>query len=183
MMERNDLLQVVQDLVTDEVVVPVMSAIKGWTELPKHFFWCTAMGYGSSVALGLALAQPERKVILLDGDGSLLMNLGSLVTIASLQPKNLIHIVLENGLYELPGSIPVPGQGVFSLPAMARAAGLEEIREYDDVGAFESGLASMLREEGPFFAVAEVAPSAGEGLPKMTLVEMSRKLERALSPG
>ena len=182
-MERSQLLQVVQDLVTDEVVVPVMSAIKGWARIPEHFFWCTAMGYGSSVALGLALAQPERKVIVLDGDGSLLMNLGSLVTIAGLQPRNLIHIVLENGLYELPGSIPVPGRGAFSLPELARAAGLEKIREYDEVGAFERGLLSMLKEEGPFFAVAQVAPSAGEGLPKMTLVDMSRKLERALSPG
>ena len=182
MMERSQLLQVVQDLVTDEVVVPVMSAIKGWARIPEHFFWCTAMGYGSSVAVGLALAQPERKVIVLDGDGSLLMNLGSLVTIAGLQPRNLIHIVLENGLYELPGSIPVPGRGVFSLPEMARAAGLKKIREYDEIRAFERGLLSMLKEEGPFFAVAQVAPSAGDELPKMTLVDMSRKLERALSP-
>ena len=57
MMQRDDLLKVVQDTVTDQVVVPVMSAIKGWDEIPEYFFWCTAMGYGSSVALGLALAK------------------------------------------------------------------------------------------------------------------------------
>jgi thiamine pyrophosphate-dependent acetolactate synthase large subunit-like protein len=182
MMQRNDLLEVIQNTVTDEVVVPVMSAIKGWAQIPEHFFWCTAMGYGSSVALGLALAQPERKVILLDGDGSLLMNLGSLVTIAGQSPPNLVHIVLENGLYELPGSVPLPGRGRFSLTGVARAAGLEKIREFRELEDFEKGLTEMLRNDGPFFATAQVAPGSGEGLPKMTLVDMSRKLERALSP-
>ena len=180
MMQRNELLKVVQDCVTDEVVVPVMSAIKGWTKIPEHFFWCTAMGYGSSVALGLALAQPKRKVIVLDGDGSLLMNLGSLVTIAGQSPPNLVHIVLENGLYELPGSVPLPGRGLFSLTQMARAAGLKNIREYSEIEDFKEGLGEMLHEEGPFFATAQVSPGSGEGLPKMTLVDMSRKLERAL---
>ena len=183
MMQRNDLLKVVQDAVTDEVVVPVMSAIKGWAKIPEYFFWCTAMGYGSSVALGLALARPERKVIVLDGDGSLLMNLGSLVTIAGHAPPNLVHIVLENRLYELPGSVSLPGSGRFSLTEMARAAGLMKVREFQELGEFEKGLTEMLREEGPFFATAQVAPGSGEGLPKMTLVDMSRKLERALAQG
>lgn len=183
MMQRDDLLEAVQDSVTDEVVVPVMSAIKGWAKVPEYFFWCTAMGYGSSVALGLALAQPDRKVIVLDGDGSLLMNLGSLVTIAGHAPPNLVHIVLENGLYELPGSVALPGNGRFSLTEIARAAGIEKIREFAEIGDFRKGLAEMLHEEGPFFATAQVAPGSGKGLPKMTLVDMSRKLERALRAG
>lgn len=182
MMQRDELLKVVEDTVTDEVVVPVMSAIKGWSKIPEYFFWCTAMGYGSSVALGLALAQPERKVIVLDGDGSLLMNLGSLVTIAGLAPPNLIHIVFENYLYELPGSVPLPGRGAYRLTQLARAAGLQKIREFGEIGEFRKGLRAMLDEDGPSFAVAEVAPGSGVGLPKMTLVDMSRKLERALRP-
>jgi phosphonopyruvate decarboxylase len=122
-------------------------------------------------------------VIVLDGDGSLLMNLGSLVTIAGHAPPNLVHIVLENGLYELPGSVTLPGRGRFSLTEMARAAGIARVRAFSELGDFEQGLGEMLREDGPCFATAQVAPGSGEGLPKMTLVDMSRKLERALRAG
>ena len=180
MIDRDDLIEAVRTTVTDQVVVPVMSAIKGWSSLPDYFFWCTAMGYGSSVGLGIALAQPDRKIIVLDGDGSLLMNLGSLVTIAELAPANLIHIVFENGLYELPGAVPLPGRGRFDLQAMARAAGLEKIRAYDELAPFTAGLTEMLDGEGPFFVSARVAPGSGKGLPKLTLVQMSRRLEQAL---
>ncbi len=181
MMQRSELLETVQAMTTDEIIVPVMSAIKGWSELPDYFFWCTAMGYGSSVALGLALARPERKVIVLDGDGSLLMNLGSLVTIADLAPPNLIHVVLENGLWELPGSIPIPGRGKASLSEMARAAGIESIHEYDEIGEFKAGLESLLHAPGPTFVSAKVAPGAGAGLPQQTLVGITRRLEEALA--
>ena len=67
------------------------------------------MGLGSSHALGLALGRPDKRVLVLDGDGSLLMNLGTLVTIAEVAPRNLIHFVLENGTYEANGSHPTPG--------------------------------------------------------------------------
>ncbi|MAG33682.1 MAG: thiamine pyrophosphate-binding protein [Deltaproteobacteria bacterium] len=181
MIERTELLDTVQEVAADQIIVPVMSAIKGWNELPKYFYWCTAMGYGSSVGLGLALARPERKVIVLDGDGSLLMNLGSLVTIAGLSPPNLIHIVFENGLYELPGAIPLPGRGKASLSGMARAAGIESIHEYDEIGGFKAGLVSLLCEEGPTFVSAKVAPGSGAGLPRRTLVGITRRLEQALA--
>ena len=181
MIQRTELLDIVQEVTTDEIIVPVMSAIKGWSELPEYFYWCTAMGYGSSVALGLALARPERKVVVLDGDGSLLMNLGSLVTIADLSPPNLIHIVLENGLYELPGSIPIPGRGRASLPGLARAAGIESVHEYDEIGDFKTGLESLLHKQGPSFVSARVAPGSGEGLPRQTIVGITRRLEQALA--
>ncbi|MCE2390913.1 MAG: thiamine pyrophosphate-binding protein [Proteobacteria bacterium] len=182
MIQRSDLLRAVREATSSEIVVSVMSAVKGWDRLPEHFFWCTAMGYGSSVGLGLALAQPDRKVIVLDGDGSLLMNLGSLVTIAGVAPPNLIHVVLENGLYELPGAVELPGEGRFSLSAFARAAGWTRVWQARELGEFESRLAAALNEPGPVFLSAEVAPGSGEGLPKMTLVGMTRELTRALEP-
>jgi len=182
MIQRSDLLRAVESAVSSEIVVPVMSAVKGWERLPEHFFWCTAMGYGSSVGLGLALAQPQRQVIVLDGDGSLLMNLGSLVTIAGVQPPNLIHIVLENGLYELPGAVDLPGGGRFDLCAFARAAGWTRVWRTADLEEFERLLADALREPGPIFLSAAVAPGSGEGLPKMTLVGMTQDLTRALKP-
>jgi phosphonopyruvate decarboxylase len=158
-----------------------MSAAKGWRKLPRHFFWCTAMGYGSSVGLGLALAQPERKVVVLDGDGSLLMNLGTLVTIAHLSPPNLVHVVLANDLYELPGAVPLPGLGRFSLTGLARAAGLTRVSQVEELGEFRAQLASALREPGPWFVVARVAPGSGQGLPRMRLVDMTRALRADLA--
>ncbi len=101
MMQRSKLLEILSEKRTDEIVVATMSAIKDWTRLsssPLDFYVAGAMGYASSVGLGLALAQPNRRVIVLDGDGSLLMNLGTLVTMVGVQPKNLVYFVLENRL-------------------------------------------------------------------------------------
>ncbi len=180
MMQRSELLEAVRGACGDAVVVPVMSAVKGWSALPEHFFWVTAMGYGSSVGLGVALAQPQRKVIVLDGDGSLLMNLGSLVTIANASPPNLLHVVLENGLYELPGAVPLPGVGRFDLGGLARAAGWTSVRQCDEIDAFRVALGELLGRPGPHFVTARVAPGSGEGLPRLGLVEMTRALQRSL---
>jgi phosphonopyruvate decarboxylase len=181
MIRRDDLLAVVGERIGSDVVVPVMSAAKGWGKLPEHFFWCTAMGYGSSVGLGLALAQPGRRVVVLDGDGSLLMNLGSLVTIAALQPPNLVEVVLENGLWELPGAVPLPGSGRASLTGFARSAGWKQVVEVDSLEAFRAALERALVEPGPWFLSARVAPGSGQGLPALRLVDMTRRLRASLA--
>ena len=80
------------------------------------------MGSASSIALGIALAQPSRKVIVMDGDGSLLMQLGSLVTIAGAAPENLYHFVFENGVYATSGGQPLPAEGRLDFEMMARGA-------------------------------------------------------------
>jgi len=178
--ERDELLRIVGERIGSEVLVPVMSAAKGWAELPEHFFWMTAMGYGSSVGLGLALAQPGRRVVVLDGDGSLLMNLGSLVTIAAQDPPNLIEVVLENGLWALPGAVPLPGAGRANLAGFARAAGWKNVVEVEAPGAFQSAFERALAEPGPWFISATVAPGSGKGLPPLQLVEMTRKLRASL---
>lgn len=180
-MRRDELLKVVEEQIGSDVVVPVMSAAKGWAKLPEHFFWCTAMGYGSSLGLGLALAQPDRRVVVLDGDGSLLMNLGSLVTIAAAAPANLVEVVLENGLWELPGAVPLPGGGQVKLAAFARAAGWKNIVEVETLDAFRAALERALREPGPWFVSARVAPGSGQGLPPLKLVDMTRKLRASLA--
>ena len=136
-MQRFESLKAISELRTDEIVVATMSAINDWIKLsssPLDFYVAGAMGYASSVGLGLSLAQPKRKVIILDGDGSLLMNLGTLVTIAAVQPDNLIHFVLENQLYEVPGGIPLPGVGKYTwrlsheLQVSARCTSLADLR-------------------------------------------------------
>jgi len=109
------------------------------------------MGSASTIGLGIALAQPERKVIVVDGDGSLLMQLGSLVTIAGAAPGNFYHFVFENGVYETSGSQPLPAEGRFDLREMARAAGYTHSAQFDDASAFASALPDLLNRRGPVF--------------------------------
>jgi sulfopyruvate decarboxylase subunit beta len=183
MMQRSELLKVISEIRTDEIVVATMSAITDWAKLsssPLDFFVGGAMGYASSVGLGLAMAQANRKVIILDGDGSLLMNLGTLVTIADVQPPNLIHFVLENQLYEVPGGIPLPGVGKHNLGALARAAGLTRVYEFDKLADFRERLEAILREPGPTFSSLRVAKGPLEPTPLIRYAEMAHNLEKAL---
>src|SRR5579871_1230140 len=101
-------------------------------EIPDHLDIVGCMGSASTIALGLALSRPERKVIIVDGDGSLLMQLGSLVTIAGAAPANLFHFVFENGVYETSGSQPLPAEGRVDLTQMAAAAGYAHALQFED---------------------------------------------------
>src|SRR5262249_52569152 len=109
------------------------------------------MGSASTIGLGIALAQPERKVIVVDADGSLLMQLGSLVTIAGAAPPNLFHFVFENGVYETSGSQPLPAEGRFDLTEMARAAGYAHAVRYQHAAALHEALAELFQRRGPVF--------------------------------
>lgn len=102
MMKRDEMLKVLARHRTDEIVVAVYMAAQEWIHIcpsDLNYTFVGAMGQGSSHALGLALGRPDKRVVVMDGDGSLLMNLGSLVTIANAAPKNLIHCLGENGTY------------------------------------------------------------------------------------
>src|SRR3989475_13334411 len=117
MMKRDACLKVLARHRTDEIVVAVYQAAQEWLHISPSeldYTFTGAMGQGSSHALGLALGRPDKRVVVLDGDGSLLMNLGSLVTIGHAAPKNLVHCVCQNGTYESNGAVPIPGAGHFS---------------------------------------------------------------------
>src|SRR5439155_4646127 len=130
------------------------------------------MGKASSLGLGIALAQPDRRVIVLDGDGSLLMNLGSLVTVANARPKNLVHCVFENGIYEVTGGQPVPGEGTFSFAAIAKGAGYPNAYELTDETTLAAQLDEALSKPGPTFITVRVTPveSKYEGPRRTTAV-------------
>lgn len=183
MMQRPELLKVIFELRTNEIVVTTMGAVKDWRRLsssPLDFNVSGAMSYASSVGLGLSLAQPNRKVIVLDGDGSLLMNLSTLVTIAGVQPANLIHFVMENQLYEIPGGIPLPGVGKYNMAALARAAGLTRVYEFDQLADFRKKVGSIMREPGPTFVSLRVDTSPAELMPPIRYIDMARSLREAL---
>ena len=96
---------------------------------------------------------------MLDGDGSLLMNLGSLVTIAHMAPPNLVHFVFENEVYRTSGGQPIPGVGKISFTGFARAAGYVNVYDFEDVSSLESNLESVMNEVGLVFVCLKIMPS------------------------
>jgi sulfopyruvate decarboxylase subunit beta len=149
--------------VGDDIVVAVFTTAFEWIALRKHplnYIMVGAMGLGSSHALGLALGCPDKRVVVLDGDGSLLMNLGSLVTIAEAAPKNFIHFVIENGTYEANGAHPIPGRDRVDFAGVAKSAGYRVCATFDDLARFETGAASLLAQTGPVFATLKVEPGS-----------------------
>src|SRR5947209_2607130 len=143
----------------DAITITTEQAIGAWraavpeapNEIPDHLDIVGCMGSASTIGLGIALAQPERKIIVVDADGSLLMQLGSLVTIAGAAPRNLFHFVFENGVYETSGSQPLPGEGRFDLVQMAHAAGYARAEQFEDAERFAAALPDVLRQPGPVF--------------------------------
>jgi len=91
---------------------------------PQNFYMLGSMGLAFPIALGVALAQPKRRVFALEGDGSLLMQVGSLSTIATLAPKNLTMVVMDNGIYQITGAQPTPAAAVSDIVAIAAGCGL-----------------------------------------------------------
>lgn len=167
MMKRDQCLKLLAKYHRDELVVPVYQATFEWLAIKPDaptFTAVGAMGQASSLALGLALGLPERRVIVLDGDGSLLMNLGSLVTIANAAPGNLLHFVCENGTYEANGGHPIPGKDKLSFAGLARAAGYREAHEFSALDALEAALPGILRATGPVLVDLKVEP--GESYPQ-----------------
>ncbi len=126
MMKRDECFRILKRHVTDEIVVATYSSAVDWLELGErtfNYFSIGAMGLDSSHALGLALGRPDKRIICLQGDGSFLMNLGCLVTIAAAAPKNLVHFVVQNGTYEANGGHPIPNnEGGFCRAWRARPA-------------------------------------------------------------
>jgi sulfopyruvate decarboxylase subunit beta len=153
----------------DAITITTEQAIGAWraavpqaaNEIPDHLDIVGCMGSASTIGLGIALAQPSRRVIVVDGDGSLLMQLGSLVTIAGAAPANLYHFVFENGVYETSGSQPLPAEGQFDLAQMARGAGYAHVAEFDDARRFDGELAALLGQRGPVFASVRTEPEDG----------------------
>src|SRR5262249_49838144 len=123
---------------------------------PQNFYMVGRRGLGIEVALGVAIAQPQRHVIALEGDGSLLMQLGCLATVAERSPKNLTIVVWDNGIYQITGSQPTASATVADLVAIARAAGIANSAWAADEGDFDRLMAAALREKAPSLIAARI---------------------------
>lgn len=161
MMKRDECFRILARHVGDEIVVSTYSSAVDWLALGErtlNYFSIGAMGLDSSHALGLALGRPDRHIICLQGDGSLLMNLGCLVTIGAAGCKNLVHFVAQNDTYEANGSHPIPNPKV-DFAGMARSAGYAHVHEFSELANFEQQAAHVLKQDGPVFATLHVEPS------------------------
>lgn len=162
MMRRDECLKILNKHRGDNAIaVCVYNAAFDWRRIsqsPLNYYSVGAMGQGSSHALGIALAMPDYQVIVLDGDGSLLMNLGSLVTVAAAAPPNYYHFVCENGDYEANGSHPIPARGMVSFAGHARAAGYPHAFEFDALERFEAEIPKIMALKGPVFTTLKVVP-------------------------
>ncbi len=123
---------------------------------PQNFYMLGSMGLAIPIALGVALAQPKRKVIALEGDGSLLMQLGALATIATLRPRNLIMVVMDNRTYQITGSQPTASAFGADFVAIARGAGIAQSDWALDEASFEQLSARALAQDGPAFIAARI---------------------------
>ena len=160
MMLRLDCLRAIYSDLEKCLVVTIMGALPAELQSlghrPNFFYLQHAMGLASSTGLGLALSLPQQKVVVLDGDGSLLMNLGSLSTLARYKPKNLLHIVFDNESLLSVGGFPTATSTGTDLEAIARAAGIPKTCTVSTVEDFTTVVRQAIQHEGLQTIVAKV---------------------------
>jgi len=161
----------------DEVVVTSMGVAREWMKGTPHpldlVYVPSSMGQATSLGLGLALARPERRVIVCSGDGSTLMNLGSLVSITAADPANLVVLVFDNGVYEITGAQPTPGSSAgrhsqvpIDFPGVALACGFRAVHRVSEITQWRRVARTVLDDSGPVFAVLDVEPMASAPGPR-----------------
>ena len=165
-----------------QVVVGTMTANGAWRQKSPHDLNLACIGFmggASTLGLGVALAQPDRDVWVIDGDGSLMMQLGSIGTIAGAAPTNFVHVVIHNGVYETSGSQPLPSQQQVDFAKMAEGAGYAQTASFGDAEEFDAALDELLAGEGPtliqlftrpadrFYSARPTPPGATPALARM----------------
>jgi sulfopyruvate decarboxylase subunit beta len=170
----------------NEIVVTTMSVSAPWARLsdgPLDFAMVeSSMGQAPPFALGLALAQPRRRVILLNGDGSTLMCLGALITIAQNPPDNFTMVITQNGTYEVVGNYPIPGAGCVNFETIARGAGFTRVHTIENDDDFDAQLPLHFEGKGARIFIWKIF-RAEEPVPKPLLYirERATRLRQALA--
>jgi len=160
-MERSRCIEMIYGELEESLVVTIMGAtaqeLYDLGHRENFFYLQHAMGLASSIGLGLALHLPEERVVVLDGDGSVLMNLGTFATLARYRPPNLVHVVFDNGsLLSTGGFDSQTTSGVTDLAAIARGAGIEHVAEADTPHRFGEAMIEAFEREAMSVVVAKV---------------------------
>jgi thiamine pyrophosphate-dependent acetolactate synthase large subunit-like protein len=162
MFHTADMLKVFQQYRGNAIVVPGRGG-RHWIQIstsPNRDvpLGDPAMGGHAAFALGLALAQPDTKIILFDSEGDLLMNLGVLATIAEQAPHNFYHFLLDNECYATTGGQPVPNAKNVAYDVMARGAGYPQAFAFEHLEDFSTNIKAILEAPGPVFVAMKVVP-------------------------
>jgi sulfopyruvate decarboxylase subunit beta len=184
-MTRIDALNAIYDRLADRVVVTIMGAVAAELQSighrPNFFYLQHAMGLASSMGLGIALCKPERHVIVLDGDGSILMNLGGLTTLARYRPRNLTHIVFDNESLLSVGGFPTATATGSDIAGMAAAAGVPRTSTVSTIDAFVRAVDDALAANDLTTIVAKVeAKGPAAYVTDLSLLENRFQFQRSL---
>ena len=142
----------------------------------KDFLTVGSMGHCSSIALGIALAKPQREVVCIDGDGAMLMHLGSLTSIATLKPKNFRHILINNEVHESVGGQETAAKDL-NLSAIVEALGSSKIFKVETLAELKTSFADFITCSGPSFLEVKVQPGSREDLGRPTIKPADNKVE------
>lgn len=187
-MKRWEVVQRIVDRAGDALIIHANGMISResftHSDREENFYMIGSMGLACSIGLGVAMSRPERRVIVLDGDGNVLMNLGSLAMVGDIQPRNLIQVVLDNESYASTG-----GQRSISnhiaLEKFAIAAGYARVERVTTEQELEEALDAVLLADGPSFLLVKVEPGNMEGigrvthLPEVIAERFARAVQRA----
>jgi sulfopyruvate decarboxylase subunit beta len=184
-MTRLDALRAVYPRLEAAIVVTIMGAVAAELQSighrPNFFYLQHAMGLASSMGLGIALSKPDRQVIVLDGDGSVLMNLGGLTTLARYRPRNLLHIVFDNESLLSVGGFPTATSTGADLAGIAAAAGVPRASTVTTIDAFSSAVDEAIAARALTTIVAKVEAVGPTGyVTDLSLLENRFQFQRYL---
>lgn len=188
-MNRLEAIQCVMGCLSgDELIIHANGAIGRESyscgDRAGNFYLLGSMGLASSVALGVALNRPQRKVLVFDGDGNILMGFGTLAMIGALKPENLLHIVFDNQVYGTTGNQPTLSARV-SLSEAARSCGYATSAVVDTLDELSGALISVLKEPGPHFLQVRVSRDVPTTSPRIPYAarDIKERFLRAVGKG
>lgn len=185
MINRLEATRYIVEQLSDEPIIascgnPKFDLFAAAESRKANFYMWNSMGMASSIGLGLAMACPGRKVIVLDGDGAILMSLNSLTTAASKAPPNLVHIIWDNAQYQITGGQPTHTAGEADIEAIARGAGFKQVLTVNTLAAFREALSQILSRSGPWVLVAKTDSSKALARPPKNPVHIKNQFMEAL---
>jgi len=177
-------VQILHERLGDALVVSSLGTpsylVHAAGDRPLNFYMWAAMGMASSAGLGLAMAQPDRRVVVVDGDGAAVMNLGGMVTVATRSPGNLLWVILENGAFLETGGQQIATHGLADLVSIAQGCGIRQAARASDPDALARLLDDGLAQPGPTLVVARVERDTVRVLPPVDPVRVKHRFMDAL---
>jgi thiamine pyrophosphate-dependent acetolactate synthase large subunit-like protein len=183
MMDRLRATEIAVELAGDQ---PIIGGVGNSTfdlvpfDRPRNFYMWNSMGMASSIGLGLALARPDLRIVVLDGDGSILMNLGSLATEVTSGVTNLVHVIWDNGGWEITGGQPAGSPFGVDLETIARGCGFSRTATVDDLDSFRSAFGQALADTQPWVIVGKIAAGDSPYRPSKNCVALRDRFAASL---